>query len=524
MKQFSAGLGIILLLITNVHANEILYFWSGGITATSGKVNAVLKCPAEKVRLIVIGSTSDQLYQETIYSSYATATVANGNTVALEISGLQPNTVYKYSFEIDGTADKKEDHQGSFQTFSEGAFSFKFVAGSCNFFPNNRVYDIMRNQDPLFLLMPGDLHYANPSSSDVDPHRTAYEEKVLQQPREAKFLQSIPIAYVWDDHDFCGDNNDGSTGCGLAAYTAYKEYVPYYPFGAPEGSNAIYQSFKVGRVRFIMTDLRSERKMGDIMSVQQKNWFKNEVLQAKNNNELICWVSSVSFSGSGGDNWGAYPEARKELANFFRDSNIVNMFIISGDAHMLAIDNGTHSDFSDNKNNSNYYPILQSAALNNVGSDKGGEYSEGGTFPNPPFSSQWSTVEVSDYGGAEICVKFTCYRMDLFTKKIKVMTSYQFCRTLLADYTPVLPDNLSKPLRVIPDGDGYKLGLSLDYVGKGNVRLLDDKGKVLYNQPDAMINNSFMLDATNLVARGIMYYIIIETEKGNFISNLDLRN
>jgi len=506
----------LLFNISQLSANEVIYFWSGGITSTSGRVNAVLQNPSENVRLVV---GLDKIISQPIYSEIVSA--KGGNTVSLFVDKLQPNTTYYYCFEIDGIKYRNEKRTGSFKTFSVGSSSFTFVAGSCNFFPNNRVYDKMRDMNPLFLLMPGDLHYANPSSSDAEPHRIAYEEKVLQQPRESKFLKDIPIAYIWDDHDFCGDNNDGTSGCGLAAYQAYTEYVPHYDFGAPEGSRSIYQAFTVGRLRFIMTDLRSERREGDIMSIDQKNWFKKEVMLAKKNNQMVCWVSSVSYSGTRSDNWGAYPESRTELGNFFRDSNVTNLFIISGDAHMLAIDNGTHSDFSEGKNNTNLYPILQSAALNNVGSDKGGEYSEGGTFPNPPFSSQWSKVEVIDNGNSDICIKFTCYRMDLFTKVVRVMTCYQFCRTLDPDFTPL--NSIQTYLSATIKESKNTIYLSLEYQGKATIKLLDYQGKLLLTQKDADINNSYELNVTNLLSKGI-YYVIIETGKQSFVSALDLGN
>jgi alkaline phosphatase D len=506
-------LGLVLMVgLTKIWANEVLYFWSGAITANTGKVNAVLQNPAEKVRLVV---GVDKVFSQPVYSAYAPATAEHGNTVSLLIENLQPSTRYYYCLEIDGVKDKNEKHIGSFTTFFNEPQSFKFVAGSCNFFPNNRVYDKMRAENPLFLLMPGDLHYANPSAADVEPHRVAYEEKVLQQPRESRFLKDIPIAYIWDDHDFCGDNNDGTSGCGLAAYKAYTEYVPYYPLGAPEGSHSIYQAFTVGRLRFILTDLRSERREGDIMSLEQKNWFKKEVLAARDQGQMICWVSSVSYSGTRSDNWGAYTASRTELANFFRDNQVINLFIICGDAHMLAIDNGTHADFSEGKNNPNLYPILQSAALNNVGSDKGGEYSEGGTFPNPPFSSQWSTVEVTDHGGDDICIKFTCFRMDLLTKRTRIMTSYQFCRTL--NPPTVHAPQLSHIISATPVGN--KITLELDYSGKAQVKLINYQGKLLINQCDVQINHSYQLDATNLLTSGI-YYVIVETEQGNFVAKM----
>ncbi len=504
-------LSICMGLCTPAMANKVVYFWSGAVTSTSAKVNAVLESPAEKVRLAV---SIDKVFSQPIYSTYTSAKMESGNTVSLTIDQLKPNTKYYYCIEIDGTKDKTEDHIGSFYTVVEGPWSFKFVAGSCNFFPNNRVYDKMRLQNPLFLMMPGDLHYANPSSPNPEQHRIAYEELILQQPRESKFLKDIPIAYVWDDHDFCGDNNDGTSGCGAAAYQAYKEYIPYYPLGAPEGSRAIYQAFTIGRVRFIMSDLRSERRDGDIMSASQKEWFKNEVLSAKQNDQVICWVSSVSFSGTKSDNWGGYSASRTELSDFFKSNEIKNMFILCGDAHMLAIDNGTHADFSTTKDNAHLYPILQSAALNNVGSDKGGEFSEGGTFPNPAFHSQWSTVEVMDNGLSEIAIRFVCYRMNLFTKKVKIMTQYEFCRTM-----NTTNNNAQNPLKVSVEGSSFNV--ELNQQGKYNLRIIDYIGHRLYTQEQTEFNGNLKIDATNWLKKGI-YYVIAESDKNTYINSVQI--
>jgi len=492
-------------------ANQVVYFWSGAITASSAKVNAVLESPSNKIRLAV---SIDKVFSQPVYSDYSTASVENGNTVSLNIEQLKPNTTYYYCIEIDGTKDKNEKHIGSFKTVVDGPWSFKFVAGSCNFFPNNRVYDKMRAQNPLFLMMPGDLHYANPSSSDPEPHRTAYEELILQQPRESKFLKDIPIAYVWDDHDFCGDNNDGTSGCGAAAYKAYKEYIPHYTLGAPEGSNSIYQAFTIGRVHFIMSDLRSERRDGDMMSSTQKQWFKNEVLKANEENKMICWVSSVSYSGTKSDNWGGYAPTRRELADFFKENNIKNMFIICGDAHMLAIDNGTHTDFSSTKDNTHLYPILQSAALNNVGSDKGGEFSEGGTFPNPPFHSQWSTVEVMDNGLSEIAIRFICYRMNLFTKKVKIITQFEFCRTLNT------PQNTTEnPLKIVMEGNSFNV--ELKQAGKFNIRIINYVGQRLYTQEETELKENIKIDATVWLKPGT-YYVIAESDKNTYINSIQI--
>ncbi|MCX7744549.1 MAG: alkaline phosphatase D family protein [Flavobacteriales bacterium] len=424
-----SGTYCLLNFATNNHtfSNDVLYFWSGAVTHRSARVNIVLEQSAEKVRIACAPSMA---FENPVYSSFQAVTEATGFAAGFDIIGLAPNTRYYYAVEINGQLDLTPDDIGSFQTFQEGAFSFSFLLGACNLFPNNPVYDYMRAQHALFYLNVGDLHYANPNSASVIPHREAYEDRVLSRDREMKLLRHTPIAYVWDDHDFCGDNNDGNNGCGPAAKQAYKEYVPHYPLGDADGPTGIYQAFTVGRVRFIMSDMRSERKDGHIFSEKQREWLKNEMRQAQQNGQIIAWVTSVSYSGTGKDNWGGFPADREDIGNFLRDENIQNMFILSGDAHMSAIDNGTHSDFSKERNNPNRYPIFQSAALNNVGSDKGGEYSEGGTFPNPPFTGQFGVVTVTDHGGSDICINFKTYRLNLIFDQLIELLNFDFCRTL----------------------------------------------------------------------------------------------
>lgn len=496
-------------------SNEVTYYWCGAVTPVSAKVTCIIQNSSSQVRLVV---SKEHGFTNPIYSPMGSADPFHDNAVTLEITDLTPGTFYYYAIEIDGVLDDSPDDIGSFTTFINGPFSYSFVAASCNFFPNNEVYNRMRLQSPLFYIMSGDMHYADPSSSDVQVHRDAYANRVLSQPAEQLFFQRTPFAYVWDDHDFCGNNNDGTSGCGEAAKQAYLDYIPYYPLGCPNHSNAIYQAFTVGRIRFIMSDLRSERVTGDIMSPVQFNWLKSELIQARDNGQLICWVSSVSYSGNIADNWGGYASTRTQLANFLRDNQIANMFIISGDAHMLAIDNGTHSDFCTGGPNPFQYPILQSAALNNIGSDKGGTYSEGGTFPNPLFASQWTEVKVTDNGGTDICVAFYCYRWNTITNSQSLVTSYQFCRTL--PYAPVLANQVEETnsLRIIPNPVQQMMKAELDFQGKAVVKIIDYTGRQYLCFKDVPVNGSFTLDVSSIAAGS--YYLLVETDKGNFISAL----
>lgn len=509
----SCYLSFLLLLVSRIQAsNDVLYLWSGGVTHQSAHINVVLEGPATHVR-IVCSTTLD--FEKPIYSAFQPVTDATGYAAGFEVTGLKPNTRYYYAVEIDGQLDHSSDDVGSFQTFQEGPFSYSFLVGACNLIPNNPIYDYMRATNALFYLNVGDLHYANPNSDKVEVHREAYEDRVLSREREMKLLRHTPIAYVWDDHDFCGDNNDGNNGCGPAAKQAYKEYVPHYPLGDPDGPTGIYQAFTVGRVRFILSDMRSERKDGRIFSIRQKEWLKNEMRQAKARGEIIAWVTSISYSGTGKDNWGGFPEDREEMADFFRDENIENMFILSGDAHMSAIDNGTHSDFSKENNNPHRYPIFQSAALNNIGSDKGGEYSEGGTFPNPPFTGQFGLVTVTDHGGSNICINFKTYRLNFIFDQLTELLNFDFCRTL--PEVPIVSDANNTWLKQIA---GRKFEIHLPESGDLDLKVFDSLGTVYLKRYSKEENEMSTLDLSDLPPGS--YFIKVESNRKLMVQKIVL--
>ncbi|CAA9324265.1 MAG: hypothetical protein AVDCRST_MAG56-7064 [uncultured Cytophagales bacterium] len=409
--------------------NEVIYLWSGAVQPTSATVVAKLTNASTTCRLVV--STSASLANP-VLSAAVTASAANNYMAKMPITGLTPNTPYYYAVQSGGVTDGSSDDIGRFQTPADGAFSFKFTLGACAVNSNHQAYTLMDSKQPAFHLATGDFHYANPNSgTDVNVHRLPYEQNMLSQAPTRTFFLRTPLAYVWDDHDYCGNDSQGSSVGRTNARQAFQEYVPHYPLAAGSGNVPVYQAFTIGRVHFILSDLRSERITSTMMGATQKTWFKNQCLYARDNNLMIAWVTSVSFGGTIADNWGGFTAERTELGNFFRDNDIRNLCILSGDAHMVAIDNGSNHDFSTGANNPNDYPVFQAAAINNNGSTKGGTYSEGGTFPNPSSTTgQYGLVEVTDNGGSTITIKFTAYRTAGNTASESVLTSYTFSRTL----------------------------------------------------------------------------------------------
>jgi alkaline phosphatase D len=413
--------------------NKVIHLWSGAITSNTAKVNAKLTTASSNIRLAA--STNASL-TNLVYGSSTNADASNNLMAAMNISGLSPNTKYYYGVESDGVLDNAADAVGSFTTPPNSAFSFKFSAASCCLNSNHPVFTRIGEQIPFLHITLGDLHYADPNSAtDINVHRTPYEN-VLAQAAFKNLLLNIPIVYTWDDHDFSGNNSNNSSPGKTNARLAYQEYVPHYSLPAGTGDVPIYQAFTIGRIRFILSDLRSERTAISMMGAVQKQWFKNECAQAKNNNLVIAWISSVSYGGDRADNWGGYAAERTELADFFKDNAVQNMFIICGDAHMLAIDDGTNHDFSTSLNNPYKYPVFQAAALNQTGSNKGGSYSQG-SFENPDSTyGQYGLIEITDTGGNQIVIRFTGYRVTGSGDETTV-TSYIFSRTI-ANIDPII--------------------------------------------------------------------------------------
>jgi phosphodiesterase/alkaline phosphatase D-like protein len=140
--------------------------------------------------------------------------------------------------------------------------------------------------------------------------------------------RNVPLAYIWDDHDFGGNNANRRSPTHEAARLTYEEFIPHYPL-VFDRAGPISQSFSVGRVKFILTDLRSERDSvtnkdnahKTCMGEKQKAWFKQELLEANGNYPLIVWMSTVPWIGLAGTN--VYRNVRTNEYGYIHHTNLV---------------------------------------------------------------------------------------------------------------------------------------------------------------------------------------------------------
>jgi hypothetical protein len=452
----------------------VKHFWSGALTAGSIRVNVMVDTLCTSIRLVV---DDDPQWASPLYSDPGIITDTTGGMVHLGLSGLDPGTQYGYRFEVNGTLDTIGSHTGRFRTPDEGPMDFTFVVGSCNSDGNHPVWQGMASPDPLFFVSTGDLHYGDPSGSDLEAHRNAYMNEVYLKPPMMGLMHRTPIAYVWDDHDFCGDLSSAASVGKASAARAFREHVPHYPL---VDDTAVYQAFTIGRVRFILSDMRSEKTESGMMSDGQYAWLKAELLQARDSGLVVCWATSLTWNAIGyPENWGSQPEERTTLSDWMRANAIRDLFILCGDAHMLAIDDGANGDFSTGQDSPYRYPIFQAAAIDRGGSYKGGTFNQGGYFPNPSDRyGQFGEVVVTD-DGADVCITFNGWRTDSMSANVSLINTYTFCRTPGIGIDPFGGDPAAR-------GVVHDSVLELiwpDRTGPGEVELMDVAGRMLIERP-----------------------------------------
>ncbi|MBI5770142.1 MAG: alkaline phosphatase D family protein [Verrucomicrobia bacterium] len=388
--------------------------WCGNVTATSGSVVARLTSAGVRVRLQV--STNAGL-TGAVFSGVVTTAATSGNTAFLTVTGLKPDTDYYYGIEVAGALRTEAISRGRFHTFpiAKGSFKIAFSGDSDYRHPDQQAFDAIVAERPLLFIHLGDFHYNDTNSTVADDYRANYDN-VLNHPNQGALYRSTAVAYMWGDHDFCGNDSDGTAIGRDAARVVYKERVPHYPIISTAGGT-MTQAFTIGRVRVLMTDTRSaataatarESASKTRLGTAQKNWFKQELIAARDSGfPMILWVNPDPWIGAaspGSDMWAGYTTERTEIANFIRDNRIQNVVSISADMHALAYDDGTNSDYA--TGGGAPITVLHAAALTAGGSIKGGPYTGGAIAGN----QQYGILEVYDSGGPSVACRFLGMRV-----------------------------------------------------------------------------------------------------------------
>lgn len=374
--------------------------WSGAVTSSGAKVKA--KVTGTSTRLAVADNA------DMVGPTFFGPVVPSLGVATLTATGLDPDTQYWYRIEDNSVIDTTKT--GRFHTHGTVGepYVFTFAAASCAgsnpFYPasaglapnrlsNHPVYDQIRVDDPLWFSHMGDLHYYDPGSgvhvpsASLSTYRSAYDD-VLAVPRQGELYRNVPVVYCWDDHDFGGNESDGTFASKANAAQVYRERVPHYPLAQPSGP--IYHSFQVGRVLVVVTDPRYNRASPETaaprtyLGAAQLTWLDN--LLATSTAELLVWQTAQPPNSAGHTSWGSYTEERADIYQMFGDHGwIGKMLAIAGDQHQFGFDSGSHTAG---------FPLYTLSPLDSSANIGGFAYDLG----YHALRGQYGTIEVDDRG------------------------------------------------------------------------------------------------------------------------------
>mmetsp|Transcript_14518 Transcript_14518/g.35198 ORF Transcript_14518/g.35198 Transcript_14518/m.35198 type:complete len:704 (-) Transcript_14518:111-2222(-) len=409
-------------------------------------------------------------------------------------TGLSPNTLYYYGVVSTSSDSKEIQASGKFRTAPiEGQRSnFKVVSSGCAWTGSEaNVFETLYQRQiggediddsvddsavALFFLHLGDFHYGDLTTDSLE-RRVEEVDNVLASQKQRTLWSNIPLAYMWDDHDWLDNNSGGdpSQPGFNAALRSYALAFPHYePLPSVEWHSQMYQNqninnmtstmpavnsemttvgmyhaFTIGTVRFIISDLRSEATNGHIYSSIQRDWLFKE-LERSPQYDYVIWASTKPWNGEredGSDSWAGYDDDRRELSNHI-DKVVTkrNLMAVSADAHMVAFDDGSHTYYggegtiggigSSIIEGKESFPILQTGPLDRMGSIKGGPYSDGCQTYEFERSHQYSVIEFrfnqEDESGVENpCISIQSYNDD------KIIFERELCGQNI--FSPVVP-------------------------------------------------------------------------------------
>lgn len=209
-----------------------------------------------------------------LISKTVTTSKRGDYTGMITVYNLLENTTYYYRILINGSPADFPPY-ARFKTFSRNAQSVKIgiltdLRSAKDKTPATAIEALSKDK-PDFVLVLGDWDHSDPVSlKDMRRmHCRTRGETVSGITFRDYILHKFPVAHVWDDHDYGGNNTNKTFVKRLRAIKANDEYWPSY--NRPNPSAGIWHKFTYGSlVEVFMLDLRSQR---DLNSAKDRRYI-----------------------------------------------------------------------------------------------------------------------------------------------------------------------------------------------------------------------------------------------------------
>ena len=283
----------------------------------------------------------------TVASGSGKSSAETDYTTVVTVAGLQPATEYEYSVAVDDGAPVRSEHQ-RFQTFpshgESAQFSIAFGGGAGFVPPHERMWDTIRAEDPLALLLLGDNVYIDDPESPEMQRYTYYRRQ--SRPEWRELTAQTAVYTIWDDHDFSTNDSWGGPLIDKPfwkrdySWTIYKQNWANPGYGGGVEQPGCWYTFSIGDVDFIMLDCRYYRTdpKSDTLSMLgpvQLEWLKQQLAASPGTFKVLCSSVPWDFRTKGGskDTWNGYRDEREAIFGFIEQNEIEGVVLMSADRH-----------------------------------------------------------------------------------------------------------------------------------------------------------------------------------------------
>lgn len=210
----------------------------------------------------------------------------------------------------------------------------------------------------------GDFDYSGTTSTVLATQQAIYEAQIALYGQLGTMVSQNWGYYCRSDHEAGPDNGDSNNSYTATNIAAAQAVFPFGTLGDTVNTpvHGLYQAWVVGRVRFIMIDIRNtDRSPGGntdngsktMLGATQLAWLESQLIQSE---PLKVIISDVAWMGpasivNGPDKWWSYDTERQALISYIaaNSAQVKGLLLWHGDSHLVGCtpaNNNAYGGFS----------------------------------------------------------------------------------------------------------------------------------------------------------------------------------
>ncbi len=272
---------------------------------------------------------------------------ATDYTAVVKLDGLQPNTQYQYSIQLDCAPDHEDLFKTKTLALKGNAARFDVAfGGGAGYVPQHEyMWTTIGTLKPDVLMLLGDNVYSDAPEIPEMQHYCYYRRQ--SRPEFRQLVSEASVYSIWDDHDFGTNDCQGGPEINhpnwkIPVWKVYRNNWVNPSYGGGAKLPGVWFDYYIGDVHFIMTDGRIYRDLvpneggrPTMLGPEQLNWLKRTIAESKGTFTVLVspvpWVFGAK--GDSKDTWNGFKQERNEILDAIAKNKKDGVLLMSADRH-----------------------------------------------------------------------------------------------------------------------------------------------------------------------------------------------